>query len=317
MLESTTYPGTTRGEFLSALLAARTDGQLRLGEDFFVAYSPEREDPGRHDLSTRSIPKLVGGLDPLSTRLAAALYRKAVEVVIEVSAAEVAEAAKLLENVFRAVNIALVNELKLMLDAMRVDVWEVIAAAASKPFGYMPFYPGPGLGGHCIPIDPFYLAWKAKEVGCNARFIELAGEINAAMPGHVVNRIVLALNDHGLSVRGARVLVLGMAYKPDVDDTRESPSFPIITRLRAMGARVEYSDPHVPHASWDGDGGCWELDGIALTERSLRESDVVVVTTDHECFDYGMIAAHARIVLDTRNAFGRRGVRVTGDHIKA
>ena len=242
VLESTTYPGTTR-EIILPRLAAKG---LKLGVDFFVAFSPEREDPGRKDFNTQTIPKLVGGIDAASGEVAVALYAQAIEKVIPVSSAEVAEAAKLLENVYRAVNIALVNEMKVLMSAMGIDVWEVIRAAATKPFGYQPFYPGPGLGGHCIPIDPFYLTWKAREVGLPTRFIELAGEINHAMPQYVVERVALALNDRGKSVKGSKILVLGLAYKPDVDDVRESPSFELIEKLNELGAHVDYNDPHVP-----------------------------------------------------------------------
>jgi UDP-N-acetyl-D-glucosamine dehydrogenase len=313
VLESTTYPRTTRDEFLGALRRAH-DGDLRPGSDFFVAYSPEREDPGRTDPPRRAVPKLVGGLDPRSGALAAALYRRAFDQVIEVSSAEVAEAAKLLENVFRSVNIALVNELKLILDAMDLDVWEVIDAAATKPFGFMRFDPGPGLGGHCIPIDPFYLAWKARELGRPTRFVELAGETNAAMPAHVVQRTCLALNEAGCAPSGARVLVLGLAYKPDVADTRESPSLELIAQLRALGAEVAYHDPHVPHAPA---GPAGELESVELTAAGLAACDAVLVATDHGVVDYQLIARHARLVIDTRNAFARRGIECAGRLLKA
>src|SRR4051812_26781353 len=242
ILESSTYPGTTR-EVMLPRLEARG---LKCGKDFFLAYSPEREDPGRKDHNTQTIPKLVGGIDKVSGDLATALYRRAIKQVIPVSSAEVAEAAKILENTYRAVNIALVNEMKIVLTAMGIDVWEVIQAASTKPFGFQAFYPGPGLGGHCIPIDPFYLTWKAREVKVPTRFIELAGEINHQMPRYVVDRLTLALNDRGKPVRGSKVLVLGLAYKPDVDDVRESPSFELIDELEELGAAVDYHDPHVP-----------------------------------------------------------------------
>ncbi|MBC8108108.1 MAG: nucleotide sugar dehydrogenase, partial [Anaerolineae bacterium] len=242
VLESTTYPRTTR-EIMLPRFEARG---LKLGKDFFLAYSPEREDPGRKDHNTQSIPKLVGGIDAKSGEIAVALYRKAIKQVIPVSSAEVAEAAKLLENIYRAVNIALVNEMKMVLDAMGIDVWEVIRAASTKPFGFQAFYPGPGLGGHCIPIDPFYLTWKAREVGMPTRFIELAGEVNRAMPDYVVQRATLALNDRAKSVKGSKILILGLAYKPDVDDVRESPSFELIEKLMALGGKIDYHDPHVP-----------------------------------------------------------------------
>jgi UDP-N-acetyl-D-glucosamine dehydrogenase len=245
ILESTTYPGTTRGDFLPAMLAAAQEsGRTCLpGEDVFVAFSPEREDPGRKSHTTQNTPKLVGGIDAESTRLAAALYRTGIESVVEVSSAEVAESAKLLENIFRSVNIAMVNEMKMVLSAMGIDVWEVIEAASTKPFGFMPFFPGPGLGGHCIPIDPFYLTWKAREFGRTTRFIELAGEINTSMPHYVVEQLTLALNRAGKPVRGSRVLVLGLAYKPDIDDTRESPS----SRISLLRA-----DPPAPRPRGDG-----------------------------------------------------------------
>jgi len=300
VLESTTYPGTTRGEFAEAI-RAHAPAPLELGRDYFLAYSPEREDPGRTSHSTRTTPKLVGGLDAHSTALAAALYRRAVEEVVEVSSAEVAEAAKLLENIFRAVNIALVNEMKQTLAAMDIDIWEVIDAARTKPFGFMPFYPGPGLGGHCIPIDPFYMAWKAARVGAPTRFIELAGEINRAMPGRVVERTREALAARSTPLAGARVLVLGLAYKPDVDDVRESPALEIITLLRAAGATVQYADPHVPstHPMRNYDLG---MTSIELTPETLAACDAAVLVTDHKAFNYALIAQHAPLVVDTRNA---------------
>ncbi|NRA58011.1 MAG: nucleotide sugar dehydrogenase [Phycisphaerales bacterium] len=303
VLESTTYPGTTRGEFLEAIEreAAKAGTNLTCGVDYFVAYSPEREDPGRQSHTTSTIPKLVGGLDDASADLAMQMYGKGIENLHRVDSAEIAEAAKLLENIFRAVNIAMVNEMKLILTRMGIDVWKVIEAASTKPFGFMPFYPGPGLGGHCIPIDPFYLTWKAREFGHVTRFIELAGEINHAMPGYVVDRLAEALNEHGKPVRGSNVLVLGLAYKPDVDDTRESPSFEVIEILRDRGAVVEYSDPHVPKSLpvRKHDLGMQSVD---LTPESIARFDAVVVVTDHKGFDYGLIAQHAKLVVDTRNA---------------
>lgn len=312
VLESTTYPGTTRGEFADAI-GARAPAGLALGRDYFLAFSPEREDPGNATHSTRTIPKLVGGLDAGSTALAAALYRRAVERVVEVGSAEIAEAAKLLENIYRAVNIALVNEMKLALDAMGIDIWEVIAAASTKPFGFAPFYPGPGLGGHCIPIDPFYMSWKAAQVGAPARFIELAGEINHAMPGHVVERTTQALAERGTPIAGARVLVLGLAYKPDVDDVRESPALEVITLLGQAGASVEYSDPHVPHThrmrKYD-----LRLASVEPTPDAIAGFDAVVLVTDHKAFDYPLLAKHARLVVDTRNAF-RAFAEAMGDRL--
>jgi UDP-N-acetyl-D-glucosamine dehydrogenase len=297
VLESTTYPGTTREIMLPRLQAKG----LRCGKDFFLAYSPEREDPGRRDHSTQTIPKLVGGIDPESGRIATALYRKAIDQVIPVSSAEVAESAKLLENIYRAVNIALVNEMKVVLTAMGIDVWEVINAASTKPFGFQPFYPGPGLGGHCIPIDPFYLTWKAREVGMPTRFIELAGEVNHAMPDYVVRRTVLALNDRGKAVKGAKILVLGLAYKPDVDDVRESPSFELIEKLEELGAAVDYNDPHVAktHKMRHHD---LQMHSVALSAQSLAEYDCVLIATHHAVYDWQMIADHAKLIVDTRNA---------------
>jgi UDP-N-acetyl-D-glucosamine dehydrogenase len=308
VLESTTFPRTTR-ETMLPRLAARG---LRCGEDFFLAYSPEREDPGRKDFDTRTIPKLVGGIDPASGELATALYRKAIADVIPVSTAEVAEAAKLLENIYRSVNIALANEMKMVLDAMHIDVWEVIAAAATKPFGFQAFYPGPGLGGHCIPIDPYYLTWKAREVGLPTRFIELAGEVNRSMPEYVVRKTALALNSRGKAVKGAKVLVLGLAYKPDVDDVRESPSFELIEKLEELGAAVHYNDPHVPatHAMRRYD---LQMQSVPLSPEMLGGYDAVLVATHHAAYDWQMIADHARLVIDTRNAL--RNVKGRRDHI--
>ena len=297
VLESTTYPGTTRQVLLPRFEATG----LVCGKDFYLAYSPEREDPGRKTHDTQSIPKLVGGIDPASGALAAALYRKAIEQVVPVPDAEVAEAAKLLENIYRAVNIALVNEMKVVLAAMGIDIWEVIKAAATKPFGFQPFYPGPGLGGHCIPIDPFYLTWKAREVGQPTRFIELAGQINRAMPDYVVQRTVLALNARRKAVAGSRILVLGLAYKPDVDDVRESPSFELIEKLQALGADVDYHDPHVAetHKMRDHD---LQMKSIALSPEALGSYDCVLVATNHSAYDWQMIADNAALIVDTRGA---------------
>jgi len=309
VLESTTYPGTTR-EIILPRLTARG---LKLGSDFFLAYSPEREDPGRKDFNTQTIPKLVGGIDAASGNIAAALYRQAIQQVIPVSSAQVAEAAKLLENIYRAVNIALVNEMKTVLSAMGIDVWEVIRAAATKPFGYQPFYPGPGLGGHCIPIDPFYLTWKAREVGLPTRFIELAGQINHAMPQYVVERLALALNDRGKAVKGSRILVLGLAYKPDVDDVRESPSFELIEKLSDLGATVDYNDPHVPATHRMRKYGDLGMKSVPLTPQTLAGYDCVLIATHHAAYDWQMIADHAKLIVDTRNAL--RNVTGRRDHI--
>src|SRR3954464_12477720 len=279
ILESSTYPGTTREVMLPRLEAKG----LRCGKDFYVAYSPEREDPGRKDHNTQTIPKLVGGIDKPSGDVAVALYRKAIKQVIPVSSAEVAEAAKLLENIYRSVNIALVNEMKILLTAMDIDVWEVIEAAKTKPFGFQAFYPGPGLGGHCIPIDPFYLTWKAREVGLPTRFIELAGEVNTAMPRYVVARVAEALNERARPVKGSRILVLGLAYKPDVDDVRESPSFELITRLRELGAAVDYNDPHVPQTHFMRHyPDLPTMRSVELTGESLAAYDCVLISTNHQ-----------------------------------
>jgi UDP-N-acetyl-D-glucosamine dehydrogenase len=308
VLESSTYPGTTRQVMLPRLEAHG----LKCGTDFFLAYSPEREDPGRRDHSTQTIPKLVGGIDGPSGKAATALYWQAIRQVVPVSSAEVAEAAKILENVYRAVNIALVNEMKTVLTTMGIDVWEVIAAAATKPFGFQPFYPGPGLGGHCIPVDPYYLTWKAREAGQPTRFIELAGEINRAMPDYVVHRLSLALNDRGKAVRGSRVLVLGLAYKPDIDDVRESPSFELILKLRSLGADVDYNDPHVAatHTMRNYD---LQMRSVPLTAEGLAEYDCVLVSTHHSAYDWQSIADHSRLIIDTRNAL--KDVKGRREHI--
>jgi UDP-N-acetyl-D-glucosamine dehydrogenase len=303
VLESTTYPGTTRREFLEAVLAGaeETGRSLSLGEDFLVAFSPEREDPGRKSHETTTIPKLVGGLDERSTDLAAKLYRIGIKEIVPVSSAEVAEAAKILENVYRAVNIAMVNEMKVILADMDIDIFEVVRAAATKPFGFQAFYPGPGLGGHCIPIDPFYLSWRAKEIGHEARFIELAGEVNHDMPAYVVKKTASALSERDLAAKRAKVLVLGLAYKPDVDDVRESPSFEIIELLRAEGAHVDYSDPYIK-ATWKMRRYNLGLTSVDLTPESVASYDAVVISTNHSAFDYGMLAEHAKLVVDTRDA---------------
>ena len=308
VLESSTYPRTTR-EVMMPHFEAKG---LKCGVDYYLAYSPEREDPGRKDHDTQSIPKLVGGIDPASGEVALALYRKAIKQVIPVSTAEVAEAAKLLENIYRAVNIALVNEMKVVLQAMDIDVWEVIAAASTKPFGFQPFYPGPGLGGHCIPIDPYYLTWKAREVGRATRFIELAGEVNRSMPEYVVGRITLALNSHSRSIKGSKILVLGLAYKPDVDDVRESPSFEIIEQLEHLGAAVDYNDPHVPatHKMRHHD---LQMKSVPLSPAALASYDAVVIATHHQAYDWQMVADHAKLIVDTRNAM--RAVTGPRDHI--
>ena len=305
-LESTTYPGTTRETLVAALTNEGGVGEDEIGQRVFVAYSPEREDPGRPGVTTAQIPKLVGGVDPIGSALAASFYRAVVQTVHEVESAEVAEAAKLLENVYRAVNIALVNELKIVFDRLGIDVWQVIEAAKTKPFGFQAFYPGPGLGGHCIPIDPFYLAWKAKSVGHNARFIELAGEINSAMPARVVDRLAEALNDDGKPVRGSSVLVLGIAYKPNVDDIRETPAAEIVRILGERGATVSYHDPHVPTFPAMRRYR-FELASVELTPETLASADAVLVVTDHDAIDWRAVGQHARLIVDTRNAVSRMG----------
>jgi UDP-N-acetyl-D-glucosamine dehydrogenase len=303
VLESTTYPGTTREELLPRFEARG----LACGKDFFLAFSPEREDPGNRSFNTQTIPKVVGGIDPASLELAAALYGSAIRTVVPVSSPEVAEAAKILENVFRAVNIALANEMKLVLDQMGINVWEVIEAAKTKPFGFMPFYPGPGLGGHCIPLDPFYLTWKAAEHGAWARFIELAGEINTSMPQHVVERTARALNRHARSLKGSRVLVLGLSYKADIDDDRESPSFEIIERLRAAGAEVAYCDPYIPvaRAGREHDIG---LSSVPCTAEEFARHDLLLVSTAHSDFKDAALYAGVKLVVDTRNLMAPLGL---------
>ncbi len=297
-LESTTYPGTTRGDCLPIL--EKTG--LKAGEDFFMAFSPEREDPGRKSHDTKTIPKLVGGTDPASTKLAHTLYSAAVAQAIAVDSAEIAEAAKLLENIYRAVNIALVNELKPVLQTMDIDIWKVVDAAATKPFGFQAFYPGPGLGGHCIPIDPFYLTWKAKEFGHNTKFIELAGEINSAMPRYVVERTMDGLNACGKAMKGAKVLIAGVAYKPDVDDIRETPAAAIITMLQERGADTEYHDPHVPvFPRMRRYGDLPDLESVQLTAEKIKAADAVLVVTNHKAIDWELIARNASLVVDTRN----------------
>ena len=297
VLESTTYPGTT-DEVAKPILE---ETGLVCGKDFFLAFSPEREDPGNRDFHTTIIPKVVGGVDEASGRLAQKLYGKVIEKIVPVSSAKVAEAAKILENVYRCINIALVNELKMVFDRMGIDVWEVIAAAGTKPFGFQAFYPGPGLGGHCIPIDPFYLSWKAREYGCHARFIELAGEINTGMPHYVIGKLTEALNSKGKAVQGSRVLVLGIAYKKDIDDLRESPAMELLELLGGMGAEVLYNDPYLPSTprTRRHDLG---LKSQELTPKLLRGVDCVLIATDHSAYDWEKICADAPLIVDTRNA---------------
>jgi len=304
-LESTTYPGTTEEE-----LRPRIESRgLRIGEDFFLVFSPEREDPGNERFNTRTIPKICGGSTPACLAAGLALYGAAIDTVVPVSSTRVAEMAKLLENIHRAVNIGLVNEMKVVADRMGIDIHEVIRAAATKPFGFVPYYPGPGLGGHCIPIDPFYLTWKARQYGVDTRFIELAGEVNAAMPEWVVTKLADALTARSKTVRGSRILVLGIAYKKNVDDMRESPAVEIMELLRARGANVSYSDPHVPkfpkmraHA--------FDLESVPLTAQALAAQDCVILAADHDAFDYDLIAAHAPLVVDTRGRYPAGGANI-------
>jgi UDP-N-acetyl-D-glucosamine dehydrogenase len=296
VLESTTYPGTTREEML---VRFESTG-MKCGVDFFLAFSPEREDPGNERFNTKTIPKVVGGIDAASGKIAVELYGSVIDTVVPVSSAEVAESAKLLENIFRSVNIALVNELKVVFDRMGIDVWEVIEAAKTKPFGFMAFQPGPGLGGHCIPLDPFYLSWKAAEYGVWARFIELAGEVNSSMPRYVVDRTAEALNDAGKSLRGSRVLLLGLSYKADIDDDRESPTFEILELLRDRGAEIAYCDPHIPVAR-RGRKYDLGLTSVPCSAQSFAEYDAIVVSTAHSAFKDAELYRDAAIVVDTRN----------------
>lgn len=297
VLESSTYPGTTR-EVMKPILEATG---LIAGKDFYLAFSPEREDPGNKKFTTKTIPKIVGGLTPKCCQLAHKIYSFAIDTLVPVSSLEAAEAAKILENTYRCINIAMVNELKMLFDRMGIDVWEVIRAAATKPFGYHPFYPGPGLGGHCIPIDPFYLTWKARQYHMATRFIELAGEINTDMPHYVVHRTMEALNARKKSLNGAKVLILGLAYKPDIDDVRESPSLELIELLKEKGAKVDYNDPFVPatHKMREYD---LQMTSKKLTAATLKSYDVVLISTNHSQYDYKGIVKNSKLVIDTRNA---------------
>ena len=307
ILESTTYPGTT-AELLQPMFEATG---LVAGEDFFLAFSPERVDPSNEHFNTRNTPKVVGGTTPACSEIAAALYATAIDTIIPVTSTRVAEMVKLLENTFRAVNIGLVNELALMCDRMGIDVWEVVNAAKTKPFGFMPFYPGPGLGGHCIPIDPFYLSWKAKEAGFEARFIELAGQVNSSMPHYVADKVGFALNSQRKAVNGSQILVLGIAYKRDIDDIRESPALDVMHVLQDRGAAVSYADPHAPVLRARDWPGKTDLRSVDLSREEIARYDCVVILTDHRAFDWEMIAASATLLLDTRNALGVRA----GEHI--
>ena len=298
VLESTTYPGTT-DEVVQPLLEATG---LKAGVDFFIAFSPERVDPGNPTFQTHNVPKVVGGLTPECSKLAGALYGTAIQTIVHVSSTRVAEMVKLLENTFRAVNIGLVNELALMCDKMNIDVWEVVDAAKTKPFGFMAFYPGPGLGGHCIPIDPFYLSWKAKQTGFDPRFIELAGHINAAMPHYVVEKVAEALNTKRKSVNGSNILIAGVAYKRDIDDMRESPALDVMGLLHGKGANVSYADPFVAEVHGREWSGRYDIRAVDLTRGSIAAYDCVVIITDHKAFDYDAIVAEADVIVDTRNA---------------
>ncbi|HEY5705646.1 MAG TPA: nucleotide sugar dehydrogenase [Terrimicrobiaceae bacterium] len=300
VLESTTYPGTTDEDLRTVI---ESGSGFKAGENFHLAFSPEREDPANPDSKVGEVPKLVGGLTPACLEKAVQLYSQAIKVVVPVSTCRVAEAAKLLENIFRSVNIALVNELKLVYASMGIDIWEVIAAAKTKPFGFMAFYPGPGLGGHCIPIDPFYLTWKAREFEHSTRFIELAGEINTSMPDYVVHRVAEALNERGKAIKGSKILILGLAYKPNVDDERESPSYRLLEKLKHRGALVAYHDPHVPiirptreHPHWAG------TESVPWEQPTIAEFDLVVIATAHACVNYHELADWAQCIVDTRNA---------------
>ena len=299
VLESTTYPGTTR-EVIQPILE---ETGMVVGKDVFLAYSPERVDPNNRNYQAREIPKVVGGITEACLKRVIDLYSQVFNQVVPVSSVEAAEASKLLENIFRGVNIALVNEMKMLFDRMGIDIWEVISASSTKPFGFMPFYPGPGLGGHCIPIDPFYLTWKAREYDFSTRFIELAGEINVQMPYYVIQKTVDALNERGMSIRGAKVLVLGAAYKKDVDDIRESPAVKIISLLQNKGADVSYHDPYIPEIKGMRNYPDLVMKSVDLSVKTLRDMDCVMVITDHSCFDQDWILEHSSLLIDTRNLF--------------
>ncbi|MDD3605507.1 MAG: nucleotide sugar dehydrogenase [Kiritimatiellae bacterium] len=304
-LESTTYPGTTDEELRPRIESAG----LVVGKDAFLVFSPEREDPGNPNFQTRTIPKVVGGTTPACLEVGLALYGQVIDRLVPVSSTRVAEMTKLLENIHRAVNIGLVNEMKIVADKMGVDIFEVIDAAATKPFGFVPYQPGPGLGGHCIPIDPFYLTWKAREYGVNTRFIELAGEVNSGMPQWVVGKVADALNARGKSVKGSRVLVLGLAYKNDVDDDRESPSVELLELLKAKGAKIAYSDPHIPKFRPMRKHN-FNLKSVKLTAKSLASFDCVLLATAHKAFDYALIKKHAKLIVDTRGKYRRPSSKI-------
>lgn len=312
-LESTTYPGTTK-EILLPLFETpeNSDEKLNVGKDFFLAYSPEREDPNNPNYNTATIPKVVGGMTENCLEVAQALYNQVIVETVPVSSPDVAEATKIVENVYRSINIALVNELKMVFDRMNIDVWEVINAAKTKPFGFNAFYPGPGLGGHCIPIDPFYLTWKAREFEVNTKFIELAGEINTYQPYYVVEKAIAALNSHQKSINGSKVLILGAAYKKNVDDMRESPSLKLIEILRDKGASVDYNDPFIPNLPATRKYK-YDMESIDITEENLAKYDLVLLSTDHDAYVYKFICKNSSLILDTRNAFSNCGIEK--DHI--
>ncbi|GAB1471020.1 nucleotide sugar dehydrogenase [Chloroflexota bacterium] len=302
VLESTTYPGTTRELLLPKL---GMEHNLIVGEDWFLAFSPERVDPGREDYKTINTPKVMGGITEACGEVATLWYEGAIKTIHKVSTAEAAEMAKLLENTFRMINIGMVNELAIMCERLGVDVWEVIDAAASKPFGFMKFTPGPGLGGHCIPIDPLYLSWKMKSLHYNARFIELASEVNTNMPRYVVSRLMEAMNDLDKTIKGSHILVLGAAYKPDIDDVRESPSLDVIGLLKKKGADVKYHDPYIAHIHHESDG--WQMDSVQDVMKAVKEADAVLIITNHTDYDYKQIIGAAKFIFDTRNATGKLG----------
>jgi UDP-N-acetyl-D-glucosamine dehydrogenase len=310
VLESTTYPGTTREVLLPLFGNANGKNKFKAGKDFYLAFSPEREDPNNPEYTTSQIPKVVGGLTPQCLKVAKALYDLVIIKTVPVSSPDAAEATKLLENIYRSVNIALVNELKMVFDKMKIDIWEVIAAASTKPFGFKPFYPGPGLGGHCIPIDPFYLTWKAREFEINTKFIELAGEINTQQPYYVVAKSAEALNKFKKALNNAKILILGAAYKKDIDDMRESPSLKLIELFQEKGAIVDYYDPLVPVLPKTRKYNL-ELKSIKLTKEKIMKYDLVVLSTDHSIFDYKFIASNAKLILDSRNAFETRRIKST------
>jgi len=310
ILESTTYPGTTKDILLPLFENAKSsgNGKFKVGKDFFLAFSPEREDPNNSKYSTSTIPKVVGGMTEECLKIATALYEQVIVKTVPVSSPSVAEATKLLENIYRSVNIALVNELKMVFDRMDIDIWEVIAAASTKPFGFTAFYPGPGLGGHCIPIDPFYLTWKAREYEINTKFIELAGEINTYQPYYVVDKAIEVLNKNKLHLNGSRVLILGASYKKDIDDMRESPSLKLIELFIKREALVDYTDPYIPTLPKTRKYN-FAMESVDLTAESIKNYDLVVLSTDHTDFDYKMISSNAKAILDTRNAFERNGIK--------